>query len=62
MILKSILIVCCFITIWVFMFTRSFKGMVKRDNERHGEHKRKMERMQSEYEQKRKEFNEKWGK
>jgi hypothetical protein len=44
------------------MFTRSFKGIAKRDNERREEHERKMKRMQSEYEQKRKEFNEKWGK
>lgn len=62
MILKSIFIVCSFVTIWVFMFTRSFKGIAKRDKERREEHERKMKRMQSEYEQKRKEFNEKWGK
>lgn len=61
MILKSVLIVCCFITVWVYMLTRLFKGMAKRYNERCEEHKRKMEQMKSEHEQKRKELNEKWG-
>lgn len=62
MIIKGILIVCCFVTAWVFMFTRAFKGMLKSNNRGHEEHERKMKRMEAEHEQKRKEFNEKWGK